>query len=150
MAVPAGASEQKNIALRDAVNCDVSDGTNALIGAWQTRATGAPFVAHVFTFHSDGTMLMSGPPEGNPKTSLSNGIGPWKKVEGNSYVARFVEIAANRESAAFAGTVVVDLNIDVSCSKFTASAVTNYYEAGGSHAEGPFDAKLDGTRIKLP
>ncbi len=128
----------------------VDQAEHSLVGAWTTRATGAPFEAHVFTFHGDGTMFMSGPAAGNRKMSLSVGTGPWAKTGDNNYIARFVEIAADPATGAYAGRVVVDLTIEVTGATFNAGAVTNYYKADGSHGDGPFKATLDGTRIPLP
>ncbi len=112
-------------------------------------ATGAPFVAHIWTFHEDGTMIMSGPQRDNTETNLSTAMGPWEQTDVGRYRAKFVEIGADRSTSSFAGTVVVHLDITVFCARFAAVAETNYYKPDGSHAKGPFEAKLDGTRITL-
>src|SRR5678815_915298 len=61
------------------VRADSSDQGSArsIVGAWEVDAIGAPFVPHVMSFHSDGTMLIDNPEAGDPHTSDSLGLGPW-------------------------------------------------------------------------
>ena len=42
-------------------------GTNSLEGVWYVMAEGAPFQPHLFTFHSDGTMLTHNPETADPQ-----------------------------------------------------------------------------------
>ena len=55
-------------------------GTNSLEGVWYVMAEGAPFQPHLFTFHSDGTMLTHNPETADPTGSDSAGMGPWKRL----------------------------------------------------------------------
>jgi len=123
---------------------------NSLVGVWYVKAIGAPFEAHLFTFHSDGTMVASNPDAGDRRTSDSNGMGPWKRIDGNSYIGKFAEINADRATGAFHSSLIVTFKIKVTGSTFTGQAEANYSNPDGSHMEGPLPATLEGTRISLP
>src|SRR4051794_18441557 len=45
-----------------------------VVGTWLVKTPEAPFPYHMFTFHSDGTMLHSNPDAGDSSTSDSNGM----------------------------------------------------------------------------
>jgi len=59
---------------------------------WYVMAVGASFRPHIFTFPSDRSMLSHNPEAGDKNTSDSAGMGPWKRLDGNKYQGRFVEI----------------------------------------------------------
>ena len=123
---------------------------------WYVMAVGAPFEPHLFTFHSDGTMLSHNPEAGDSHTSDSAGMGPWKQVGKNKYKGRFVEINANYGDAAvdphkFNSDLVVDFTITVTGHTFTGPAVANYYDAARHPIPGLTDlpATLNGTLVTL-
>lgn len=124
---------------------------DALVGVWMMRAIGAPFEAHIVTFHGDGTMIMSNPDAGNRSSSDSSGMGIWKTgAEAGSYIVRFAEVNADPNTGTFVSTLTVDISMTVTGDTFTGDAVTNYYRPDGSHLKGPVPASLDGKRVTFP
>ena len=121
---------------------------------WYVMAVGAAFEPHLFTFHSDGSMLSHNPEAGDKNTSDSAGMGPWKSLGRNKYKGRFVEINANYGDAAvdphkFNSNLVVDFTITVTGNTFNGPAVANYYDAAGKPIPGLTDlpATLNGRLI---
>jgi hypothetical protein len=128
-------------------------------------AVGAPFQPHLFTFHSDGSMLTHNPEAGDKNTSDSAGMGPWKQV-GNKITGRFVQVNANYGDVALSPThkyslpphqynsdLVVDFEVTVSVDgkTFTGPAMANYYDAARNPIPGltNLPATLNGTLITL-
>jgi len=130
-----------------------ADGPNSLVGVWFVNAVGAPFEPHLATFHSDGTMLIDNPEAGDPHTSDSAGMGPWQKQHdgnGNTFVGKFEEINADRDTHKFVSTLIVTFTITVNGDTFTGPAEATYYNPDGTFQAGPFPATLNGKRIQLP
>lgn len=123
------------------------------VGVWFVNAVGAPFQPHLLTFHSDGTMLIDNPEAGDPHTSDSAGMGPWRvKQDGNkgvTVVGKFEEINADRTTHAFVSTLVVTFQVTVKGDTFTGPAEATYYNPDGTVQAGPFPATLNGQRIQL-
>ncbi len=110
---------------------------------------GAPFPYHMFTFHSDGTMLQSNPPAGNKDTSDTAGMGVWEERKGQ-IVARFEEYRLDYQD----GTVTrgaIDFDIKVNKDALSGSCTFTVYNAeSGALIHGPHPATLTGERVRLP
>ena len=71
------------------------------VGAWQVAAIGAPYVPHLFTFNSDGTMLTTNPTnvQENPSaphggTNDSVGMGAWERTSKDNIKGTFYQLNA--------------------------------------------------------
>ena len=130
-------------------------GTNSLEGVWYVMAEGAPFQPHLFTFHSDGTMLTHNPETADPSGSDSAGMGPWKRLSGNEYKGRFVQINAYwfdytgnpALQRKYKDDLVVDFSVKVTGDTFVGPASVNYYNGSRVRIGGPWPATLHGQRI---
>jgi hypothetical protein len=136
------------------VNASAAD-PNSVVGVWFVNAVGAPFQPHLATFHADGTMLIDNPEAGDPHTSDSVGMGPWRVQQDDNgknetVVGKFEEINADRTTHAFVSTLIVTYTITVHRNTFTGPAQATYYNPDGTIQAGPFPATLNGTRIQLP
>jgi hypothetical protein len=134
------------------------DGGQSIVGAWLVNAVGAPFQPHVMEFHADGTFEIDNPESGDPHTSDSVGMGPYKLM-GDGRVVRgsFWEVNADRNSHAYVSLLIVKFTVQLSADgkTFSGPATANYYNPStnsnpiGTHQQGPFPATLEGTRITL-
>lgn len=138
------------VALPSAAVADGRGNHHEIVGVWFVNAVGAPFQPHLFTFHSDHTMLSSNPDAGDPHTSDSDGMGPWAASAPNIVVGAFEEINADRTSHQYVSRLRVEYTIKLDGDTFTGPAVANYFNPDGSLQQGPFPATLNGTRIALP
>src|SRR5579884_287458 len=121
-----------------------------IVGVWFVNAVGAPFQPHLFTFHSDRTMLSSNPDAGDPHTSDSDGMGPWARGGPDTVFGAFEEINADRTTHQYVSRLRVEYTIKVDGDTFTGPAEANYFNPDGSLQQGPFPATLNGTRVALP
>ena len=124
---------------------------NTIVGSWYVNAVGAPFQPHVMAFHSDNTLLIDNPEAGDPHTSDSVGVGPWKYDQNNNNIikGKFVEVNADRTTNQFVNNLVVTFTVTLNGDSFTGPAEANYYDANWNHTDGPFPATLNGTKIKF-
>jgi hypothetical protein len=121
-------------------------------GVWFVRALGAPFGQHVFTFHTDGTVVQSNPDAGNPNTSDSNGMGIWVEKEterGCAVTGKFVEVTADRTTHGFASFGVVTFTLDVAGDRMTGTAEAVFYDIDSRPLGAPAPARLEGWRVTL-
>ncbi len=137
---------------------------SSLEGVWYVMAEGAPFKPHLFTFHSDGTMLTHNPETADPTGSDSAGMGPWVGLGDSQYKGRFVQINAywsdykqpKELQRTYKDDLIVDFTVTVTGDTFVGPASVNYFN--GSLAEylhtgsrervgGPWPATLHGQRI---
>lgn len=123
---------------------------HAIVGVWFVDAVDAPFEPHLFTFHSDQTMLSSNPDAGDPQTSDSDGMGPWAAHGDAHIVGAFEEINADRDTHQFVSRLRVEYSVSIRGDTFTGPATATYFEPDGSLLQGPFPATLNGSRIPLP
>jgi hypothetical protein len=92
---------------------------NSIVGAWEVNAQ-APYVQHLFTFNSDGTMLRTNPTDVQVNSSNTNdsvGMGTWQEVKhGNtSYVeGTFEELNAFADTHQPASTLYVNFKVTLS------------------------------------
>ena len=124
--------------------------SGGIVGAWEVDAVGAPYVPHLATFHSDGTMSITNParvqedpsdPHGGTNDSI--GMGTWKLVNdhGKKYVVgTFEELNAFTDNHEPTDTLSVSFKLTVHDDSFTGPAVAHL---------GPFSAPatLTGSRI---
>ena len=124
--------------------------SNKIIGAWYVDAVGAPFQPHIAIFHSDQTMIINNPEFGDPHTSDSMGMGPWRIDKGGDQAiikGAFVEINADRTTNKYVSKLVVHYTLTVSGNTFTGPAQANYYNPDGTLQSGPFLVILNGKKI---
>jgi hypothetical protein len=128
-----------------------ADSKDAVVGAWQVQAVGAPYQPHLFTFNSDGTMLTTNPtnvqespasPHGGTNDSV--GMGPWQPVKGqkDTFIGTFYQLNANADDHTPADTLSVTYKIKVTGDTFTGNALAKQGEFSGP-------ATLNGTRLKI-
>lgn len=124
-----------------------------VVGAWFVDAVGAPYVPHLFTFNSDGTMLTTNPtnvqedpsdPHGGTNDSV--GMGTWKveSVDGHKYVVgTFKQLNANADDHTPADTLSVTFKLTVSGE--------NQFSGPAQAKLGPFTAPatLTGNKIQV-
>jgi hypothetical protein len=119
---------------------------NSVIGTWLVKIPDAPFPLHMFTFHSDGTVLQSNPDAGDPSTSDSNAMGAWTP-DGDGIKGKIVEITADRSTRQFVSRGEISFTLKVSGDAFTGTASASFYDSEGRHLRGPLAVKLDGQRM---
>ena len=146
----AGVAALGAVALPAAAFAEGQGKAHDIVGVWFVNAVGAPFQPHLFTFHSDHTMLSSNPDAGDPHTSDSDGMGPWAASAPNTVFGAFEEINADRTSHQYVSRLRVEYTINLDGDTFTGPAVANYYNPDGSFQQGPYPATLNGTRVALP
>lgn len=146
----AGVAALGAVAVPAAAVADGRGNGHDIVGVWFVNAVGAPFQPHLFTFHSDYTMLSSNPDAGDPHTSDSDWTGPWAVGRAGTVFGAFEEINADRTSHEYVSRLRVEYTINLDGDTFTGPAVANYYNPDGSLQQGPFPATLNGTRVALP
>lgn len=119
----------------------------SVVGAWYFQAP-APFMPHLATFHEDGNLVVMFPDAAEASRSASTGAGQWKRVGHSTFIGKFYEINANRDTNTFQSNLIVTFRITVSATSFTGTATANYYDLGGNLLEGPFAGPLTGARIE--
>lgn len=134
------------------VNADNNDHPQDVVGAWFVDAVGAPYVPHLFTFNSDGTMLTTNPtnvqenpaqPHGGSNDSV--GMGTWKVESSNGQkyvVGTFKQLNANAGDHQPADTLSVTFKLTMNGDQFDGPAQAKL---------GPFTAPatLSGSRIQV-
>ena len=119
---------------------------NPVVGTWLAKIPGAPFPMHMFTFHSDGTVLQSNPDAGDAGTSDSNALGAWTP-DGDGVKGKIVEITADRATHQFASRGEISFSLRVSGDIFTGAASASFFDPQGRQVRGPITVKMDGQRI---
>lgn len=135
------------------VNADNQSHPKDVVGAWFVDAAGAPYVPHLFTFNSDGTMLTTNPTNvqensGDPHggTNDSVGMGIWRvenSGHGQKYVVgTFKQLNANADDHAPTDTLSVTFKLVMNGDQFSGPAQAKL---------GPFTApaSLSGNRIQV-
>ena len=117
-----------------------------IVGTWLVKMPEAPFKYHMFTFHSDGTLLQSNPDAGDANTSDSNGMGVWTP-EGDTIKGKFVEVTADRTTRQFVSRGEISFNVKATSSTFSGTASAIFYDLHGKVLHGPLAATLQGQRI---
>src|SRR5690348_3934583 len=146
----AGGAALGAVALPAAAVAEGRENDHDIVGVWFVNAVGAPFQPHLFTFHSDHTMISSNPDAGDPHTSDSDGMGPWAVGRAGTVFGAFEEINADRTTHQYVSRLRVEYTIKLDGDTFTGPAVANYFNPDGSLQQGPFPATLNGTRVALP
>ena len=117
-----------------------------IVGVWLVKVPEAPFGYHMFTFHSDGTVLQSNPDAGDANSSDSNGMGVWT-ADGDQIKGKFVEVTADRTTHQFASRGEISFVIKVTGNTLSGAASANFYDASGQRIRGPLAATMTGERI---
>src|ERR1051325_6440347 len=108
----------------------VSRGSNPvppIVGTWLVKTPEAPFQYHMFTFHSDGTMLQSNPDAGDPSTSDSNGRGGWTQAAAD-IKGKFVEVTADRATRQFVSRGEISFLLHVKGDALSGTASATFYD----------------------
>jgi hypothetical protein len=124
-----------------------ADESKRIVGSWYVDAIGAPFVPHVMQFYTENSFIIHNPDAGNPSTSDSLGVGPWKKVDNDTIKGKFIEPTADRTTHQFVNNLVVTFEVTVDGDTFSGPAEARYYDANWNLLEGPYPATLNGKRI---
>ena len=106
----------------------------------------ASFPYHMFTFHSDGTMLQSNPDAGDPNTSDSSGLGVWIQVR-DGIKGKFVEVTADRASREFVSTGEISFLLQVEGDALRGKGTALFYDSQGKQSRGPILATFQGRRV---
>jgi len=110
------------------------------------KAPGAPFPYHMFTFHSDGTMLQSNPDVGDPGTSDSNGMGAWIQVA-DGIKGKFVEVTADRVTRQFVTRGEISFLVQVKGDALSGTGTAVFYDLQKRQVRGPLSTTLEGRRV---
>ena len=127
----------------------VSRGSNPvppIVGTWLVKTPEAPFQYHMFTFHSDGTMLQSNPDAGDPSTSDSNGMGVWTQAAAD-IKGKFVEVTADRATRQFVSRGEISFLLHVKGDALSGTASATFYDSQDRKVSGPISATLEGRRV---
>jgi hypothetical protein len=119
-----------------------------VVGVWLVTAPDAPFARHVMTFHADGTMLQSNPPQGNKDSSDSAGMGVWV-AEGPRVRGRFAEVSADLDTHAFSGTTFVRFTLEVDGDALRGTARTTSLGPDDAARQEASTTDLDGYRLTV-
>jgi hypothetical protein len=131
-----------------------SDSKNKdIVGAWEVAAEGAPYVPHLFTFASDGTVFTTNPTNvqedpsaPNGGTNDSVGMGTWRveKIDGKNYVVgTFEQLNALADTHEPTDKLFVTFKISLEGDDaFGGPAMAKLGDLSAP-------ANLDGTRIKV-
>lgn len=123
-----------------------------IVGVWLVDAVGAPFQPHLATFHSDHTMAIHNPEAGDPHTSDSMGMGPWKIIQNGDHpviMGMFIELNADRTTNKYVNKLVVTYQITINGDTFKGPARAMYYNSDETVHSGPFEVTLKGRKIFL-
>jgi hypothetical protein len=134
------------------VSANNNDHPQDVVGAWFVNAEGAPYIPHLFTFNSDGTMLTTNPtnvqedpaqPHGGSNDSV--GMGTWRvqNDHGQKFVVgTFKQLNANADDHLPTDTLSVTFKISMDGDQFNGPA-----QAKLGPLTGP--ATLSGNRIQI-
>src|ERR1051326_7423785 len=107
---------------------DGKPGAPSIVGTWLVNSPEAPFPYHMFTFHSDGTMLQSNPDAGDPSTSDSNGMGVWTQAAAD-IKGKFVEVTADRATRQFVSRGEISFLLLVKGDALSGTASATFYDS---------------------
>ncbi|HSX29054.1 MAG TPA: hypothetical protein VLE73_00680 [Candidatus Saccharimonadales bacterium] len=119
----------------------------SIVGVWRVKTPDAPFTYHMFTFHSDGTLMQSNPPAGNTSTSDTAGMGIWRTGKDDTVQARFEEYRLGfTDKTVTRG--VVDFSLRLNGDTLSGSAMFTIYDAeSGEQLRGPLTTVVTGSRV---